>query len=75
MGFVKSNGVDFIKANQNMINKSGGLKACGHALGASGIRQAIDVISRLKKNETGISQILSGAASGCAVNVFGGANA
>jgi acetyl-CoA C-acetyltransferase len=75
MGFVKSNGIDFIKAHEGMINRSGGLKACGHAIGATGVRQAIDVISRLGKSEFGIAQTLSGAASGCSVNVFGGYHA
>jgi len=69
LGFCEK-GKGAVFAANNKINLSGGLKACGHAPGATGIRQAIDVIKRLEKGY-GLSHSVSGVGSICIVNIFG----
>jgi acetyl-CoA C-acetyltransferase len=70
---VKGKGLEFIKANPKMVNLSGGIKSCGHAIGATGIRQAVDIIHRIKDNNLryGLAHTLSGTGSMCVVNIFG----
>ena len=78
MGFAKKGrGIKFVKENTKKINLSGGLKACGHALGATGVRQAVDVIKNLegKKARYGLAQALAGTGSVSAINIFGNKNA
>lgn len=73
LGFAKKGqGIGFIKKNIKKLNLSGGLKACGHPLGATGVRQAIDIINRLKANKQkyGVTQTLSGTGAVSAVNIF-----
>lgn len=73
LGFAKKgNGIKFIKSNSKKINQSGGLKACGHAAGATGVRQAIDVLRRLKEKKLsyGITQTIGGAGGVSVVNIF-----
>ena len=55
------------------MNSSGGLKSCGHAVGATGVRQAVDIIKRLKEKgiKYGIANTMSGTGSLSAVNIFG----
>ena len=69
----RGKGIEFIKANPQAVNSSGGLKSCGHAIGATGIRQAVDIIKRLKEKgiKYGISNTMSGTGSLSAVNIFG----
>lgn len=69
----KGKGIEFIKKNPKMVNSSGGLKSCGHAAGATGVRQAVDIIKKLKENglKYGISNAMSGTGSLSAVNIFG----
>lgn len=74
LGFAKrGNGLDYIKNNIEKINLSGGLKACGHPLGATGIRQAADLLRQLKakKLNYGLTHTIAGAGSLAAVNIFG----
>jgi len=73
IGFAKKgHGPDFIRKNLGKINLSGGLKACGHAIGPTGIRQAVDLLSRLRirKLKYGLTQTLSGTGSCSIVNIF-----
>jgi acetyl-CoA C-acetyltransferase len=73
LGFAKKGeGIKFIKANYKKINCSGGLKGCGHAIGATGIRQAISVIDKLKESNMkyGLTHTLGGTGSVSVVNVF-----
>lgn len=73
LGFEKKgSGLKFIKSNIKKINLSGGLKACGHAVSATGVRQAIDVLDRLKINNLkyGLTQTLGGTGGASAVNIF-----
>ena len=71
LGFAKKGEAwGFIKKNKDMINASGGLKACGHAVAATGVRQAIDVLSRLKASEHGLTHSLAGTGRLSVVNIF-----
>ncbi len=74
MGFAdKGKGIEFIKKHPRAVNPSGGLKSCGHAIGATGIRQAVDIIKKLKEMDIkfGISNTMSGTGSISAVNIYG----
>ncbi|PHP45672.1 acetyl-CoA acetyltransferase, partial [Methanosarcinales archaeon ex4572_44] len=51
------------------INTSGGLKACGHPVGATGIKQAVEVTEQLR-GEAGKRQV-DGAEIGLTHNVGG----
>src|SRR3989338_1477221 len=75
LGFAKKGaGLSYIKSNSGKINLSGGLKACGNAPGATGVRQAVDVLRRLKSSKLkyGLAQTLAGTGSISVVNIFGG---
>ncbi len=50
------------------VNPSGGLKACGHAVGATGIRQAGEIVLQLR-GEAGKRQV--DAEKGMAINIGG----
>lgn len=63
------------------INTSGGLKAKGHAIGATGISQAIEIITQLRgdagerqvnKADIGLTHNLGGTAATCVINIFEG---
>ena len=74
LGFAKKGkGIQFIRSGKNKVNLSGGLKACGHAAGATGIRQAIDVLKKLreKKLRYGLTQTIGGTGGVSVVNIFG----
>lgn len=51
------------------VNTSGGLKACGHPVGATGIKQAVEITEQLR-GEAGRRQV-EGAETGLAHNVGG----
>lgn len=75
LGFVKKGeGVKLIREGQTEIggkipvNTSGGLKACGHAVGATGIRQIVDLVLQLR-GEAGKRQV--DAEKALALNVGG----
>jgi len=61
------------------INTCGGLKACGHPIGATGVKQAVEIVHQLqnragkrqvKKAETGVTQNVGGTGATVVVNVF-----
>ncbi len=63
------------------INTSGGLKAKGHPIGATGISQIYEIVTQLrgeagprqvKKAEIGLTHNLGGTAATCTVNIFRG---
>ncbi len=63
------------------INVSGGLKAKGHPIGATGISQVYEVVSQLrgnagerqlKKTDIGLTHNLGGSAGTCVINIFKG---
>ena len=76
LGFVeKGQGGKFTEEGQTAIggsipvNTSGGLKACGHPVGATGIKQAAEIVTQLR-GEAGKRQV-DGAEIGMAHNVGG----
>jgi len=63
------------------INPSGGLKAKGHPIGATGISQIFEIVTQIrgeagdrqvKKADIGLSQNLGGTAGTCVINIFKG---
>ncbi|MFH1431895.1 MAG: thiolase domain-containing protein [archaeon] len=61
------------------INTSGGLKACGHPVGATGIKQACEIVTQLRGNagkrqvggaEIGMTHNVGGSGATCVVNIF-----
>ncbi|ADE35700.1 thiolase domain-containing protein [Methanohalophilus mahii] len=76
LGFVeKGQGGRFVEEGNTVIggkipvNTSGGLKACGHPVGATGIKQAAEIVNQLR-GEAGKRQV-EGAEIGLAHNVGG----
>ncbi|KXS41149.1 MULTISPECIES: thiolase domain-containing protein [Methanohalophilus] len=76
LGFVeKGQGGKFVEEGNTAIggkipvNTSGGLKACGHPVGATGIKQAAEIVNQLR-GEAGKRQV-EGAKIGLAHNVGG----
>ncbi|WP_462272964.1 thiolase domain-containing protein [Methanohalophilus sp.] len=76
LGFVeKGQGGRFVEEGNTVIggkipvNTSGGLKACGHPVGATGIKQAAEIVNQLR-GEAGKRQV-EGARIGLAHNVGG----
>ena len=64
------------------INSSGGLKAKGHPIGATGISQIVEVVTQLrgaararqlKRADIGLTHNLGGTAATCVVHIFRGA--
>ncbi len=54
------------------VNRSGGLKACGHPVAATGIKQFIDVAKQLKASGTrfGLSHNFGGAGATCGLHIL-----
>jgi len=61
------------------INTCGGLKSCGHPIGATGVKQAVEIVHQLqnragkrqvKKAEVGVAQNVGGTGATVVVNVF-----
>jgi len=57
------------KAGRPVVNTSGGLKACGHPVGATGVKQIVEVYHQLK-GTAGKKQVM-GAKIGLTHNVGG----
>ncbi|MBW2974256.1 thiolase domain-containing protein [Candidatus Woesearchaeota archaeon] len=62
------------------INKSGGLKGCGHPLAATGVRQACEIVMQLrgeggerqvKDAKIGLTHTMGGIGASAVVNIFG----
>ncbi|HIP25289.1 MAG TPA: thiolase domain-containing protein, partial [Archaeoglobus profundus] len=75
LGFVeKGKGAELIREGitsldgELPVNPSGGLKACGHAVGATGIRQAVEIVLQLR-GDAGKRQV--DAERGLALNIGG----
>jgi len=54
------------------VNASGGLKACGHPVAATGIKQVIDVTKQLRNsgNRWGLTQNFGGACASCGIHIL-----
>ena len=78
LGFVKKGkSAEFVDQGQTMpdgkipINLSGGLKAKGHPIGATGISQAIELVKQLKdKYELGLTHNVGGSGGTALVHVL-----
>ncbi len=53
------------------INASGGLKACGHPVAATGVKQLIDVSKQLQRSSTkyGLAHNFGGACASCGIHI------
>lgn len=53
-------------------NRSGGLKACGHPVGATGVKQIVEVARQLKTNHKkwGLAHNFGGACATCCVTIL-----
>jgi acetyl-CoA C-acetyltransferase len=65
------------------VNPSGGLKAGGHAIGATGVGQVVEVVTQLRGEagarqvagaKVGVTHNVGGVGGTCAVHVLGGAS-
>lgn len=85
--FKKGHGADAVaegktaRGGERPINTSGGLKAKGHPIGATGISQIFEVVTQLRGNaearqlahaDIGLTQNLGGTAATCLVHIFRG---
>ena len=54
------------------INSSGGLKACGHPVGATGVKQMCDIRKQLQTSGSryGLTQNFGGAGATCAIHIL-----
>ena len=89
LGFVdKGEGGQFSRENRGLLNQgkltvnpSGGLKAKGHPLGATGTGQIVEIFNQLRGNvesqrqvrdaEFGLTHNVGGSGATCAVHIFG----
>jgi len=77
LGFCKKGeGGKFVEDNkintEIKINSTGGLKAIGHPVGATGIRQIIDIVRNIRnRGGIGLAQNIGGSGATCVVNILG----
>jgi acetyl-CoA C-acetyltransferase len=74
MGFANpGEGISLYEKKGKMtINQSGGLKACGHPVAATGIKQIIDISKQMKRSGRtyGLAHNFGGAAATCGVHIL-----
>ena len=87
LGFCKKGGASklieegyFDRLGKLPVNTSGGLKSCGHPVGATGIKQAIEINTQLlgkagsrqveKDLKYGLTQNVGGSGATCVINIF-----
>ncbi|MBT3292796.1 thiolase domain-containing protein [Candidatus Peregrinibacteria bacterium] len=75
LGFAEAGkGINaYKKENSSLtINASGGLKACGHPVGATGVKQIIDSVKQLhtSKKQFALTQNFGGACASCAIHII-----
>ncbi len=80
MGFAtQGTGVQLYKRKNPdfSINGSGGLKACGHPVAATGIKQILDVSKQLKNRKVrwGLAHNFGGAGATCGIHILEHTNA
>jgi acetyl-CoA C-acetyltransferase len=85
LGFVeKGKGGRFIENGKASIggeiptNTTGGLKACGHPVGATGVRQVVDIVKMIRGKcfnkldaKYGMNLNIGGSGATAVVNIFG----
>jgi acetyl-CoA C-acetyltransferase len=78
LGFAEpGTGIRWYREERGMtVNGSGGLKACGHPVAATGVKQIIDVLKQLKLSgkRWGMTHNFGGAGATCSVHVLHHAN-
>jgi len=73
LGFAKrGKGIEWYKNPTPSLNPSGGLKACGHPVGATGVKQIIEIGKKLKeeKSRWGLAHNFGGACATCCVTIL-----
>ena len=75
LGFAKTGeGIRLYEQEDSVpsINSSGGLKACGHPVAATGIKQVIDISKQLRNsgNRWGLTQNFGGACASCGIHIL-----
>lgn len=62
----------YAHSTERCINRSGGLKACGHPVAATGVKQIVDVAKQLRAGGKclGLAQNFGGAGVTCAVHIL-----
>ncbi|MFA7682390.1 MAG: beta-ketoacyl synthase N-terminal-like domain-containing protein [Candidatus Peribacteraceae bacterium] len=75
MGFAEpGEGISFYEEKMPFptVNASGGLKACGHPVGATGVKQIVELHKQLTKSQKrwGIAQNIGAAGSTCAIHIL-----
>ncbi|MFH0851177.1 MAG: beta-ketoacyl synthase N-terminal-like domain-containing protein [Candidatus Peregrinibacteria bacterium] len=74
MGFAEhGGGIQWYESPQRMtVNASGGLKACGHPVAATGIKQIIDVSKQLQASgrHFGLAHNFGGVGATCCVHIL-----
>ncbi|OIO54677.1 hypothetical protein AUJ46_02540 [Candidatus Peregrinibacteria bacterium CG1_02_54_53] len=74
LGFAEpGEGIQWYEQEQSMtVNQSGGLKACGHPVAATGIKQIIDVSKQLQASgrRYGLAHNFGGAGATCCVHIL-----
>ncbi len=66
------NDLSTLTSTLSALNASGGLKACGHPVAATGIKQIIDVSKQLKNTgkHVGLTHNFGGAAATCGIHIL-----
>jgi len=73
MGFADPGRAVALYQQQSLpVNSSGGLKACGHPVSATGIKQIIDTAKYLKaeNHQWGLAQNFGGAGATCGIHIL-----
>jgi len=86
LGFCeKGEGGKFVEEGESTlkgslpVNTSGGLKACGHPVGATGVKQAVEIILQLrgeagerqvKDARMGLTHNVGGSGATCVVHIW-----
>ena len=75
LGFAEpGRGIELYKDPDDdfLLNASGGLKACGHPVGATGVKQIIDMRKQLlsSKKQYGLTHNIGGAAASCGLHIL-----
>jgi acetyl-CoA C-acetyltransferase len=78
-GFKKIKAGDFDLGGRLPVNLSGGLKACGHPVGATGVKQIVEVVIQLrgqadqrqvKNAKIGLAHNVGGSGATAAVHIL-----
>ncbi|MDZ7586256.1 MAG: thiolase domain-containing protein [Patescibacteria group bacterium] len=78
-GYKKIKAGDFDLNGRLPVNLSGGLKACGHPVGATGVKQVVEIVTQLrgeagkrqvKKAKIGLTHNVGGSGATVVVNIF-----